>query len=57
MGSELVTRGLSNEVARKHPDGTWLSVIDYPCMPEHFAEPSIRSATSTADVSTYSGFL
>lgn len=34
MGSELVTRGLSTEVVRKQPDGTWLFIIDEPYTPE-----------------------
>jgi uncharacterized protein (TIGR02246 family) len=34
MGSELVTRGLSTEVVRKQPDGSWLFVIDNPYTPE-----------------------
>jgi len=34
MGSELVTRGLSAEVVRKQPDGTWLFVIDNPYTPK-----------------------
>ncbi|MCU1338673.1 MAG: hypothetical protein JWO19_4254 [Bryobacterales bacterium] len=34
MGSEPVTRGLSTEVVRKQPDGTWLFVIDDPYTPE-----------------------
>jgi uncharacterized protein (TIGR02246 family) len=33
-GSGLVTRGLSTEVLRKQPDGTWLFVIDNPYTPE-----------------------
>ncbi len=32
--SQLVTRGLSTEVVRKQPDGTWLFVIDNPYTPE-----------------------
>jgi hypothetical protein len=34
MGAEIATRGLSTEVARKQPDGTWLFVIDNPYTPE-----------------------
>jgi len=34
MGAELVTRGLSTEVVRRQPDGTWLFVIDNPFTPE-----------------------
>jgi uncharacterized protein (TIGR02246 family) len=34
MGAELATRGLSTEVVRKQPDGTWLFVIDNPYTPE-----------------------
>jgi len=34
MGAELATRGVSNEVVRKQPDGTWLFVIDNPYTPE-----------------------
>jgi len=30
---ELVNRGLSTEVVRKQPDGTWLFVIDNPYTP------------------------
>lgn len=33
MGAELATRGLSTEVVRKQPDGTWLFVIDNPYTP------------------------
>jgi hypothetical protein len=33
-GSELLTRGMSTEVVRKQPDGTWLFVIDNPYTPE-----------------------
>jgi ketosteroid isomerase-like protein len=33
-GGEVVTRGLSTEVVRKQPDGTWLFVIDNPYTPE-----------------------
>ena len=33
-GSEFATRGLSTEVVRKQPDGTWLFVIDNPYTPE-----------------------
>ena len=29
-GPDLVTRGLSTEVVRRQPDGTWLFVIDNP---------------------------
>jgi uncharacterized protein (TIGR02246 family) len=32
-GSEIATRGLSTEVVRKQPDGTWLFVIDNPYAP------------------------
>ncbi len=32
-GSELVTRGLSTEVVRRQPDGTWLFIIDNPYTP------------------------
>ena len=32
--SGVVTRGLSTEVVRQQPDGTWLFVIDIPYMPE-----------------------
>jgi len=32
-GSESATRGLSTEVVRKQPDGTWLFVIDSPYTP------------------------
>ena len=34
IGAELATRGLSTEVVRKQPDGTWLFVIDNPYTPE-----------------------
>src|SRR3979411_2898466 len=34
MGAEITTRGLSTEVVRKQPDGTWLFVIDNPYTPE-----------------------
>ena len=34
MGAEIATRGLSTEVVRKQPDGTWLFVIDNPYTPE-----------------------
>ena len=34
MGAALTTRGLSTEVVRKQPDGTWLFVIDSPYTPE-----------------------
>lgn len=34
MPAELATRGLSTEVVRKQPDGTWLFVIDNPYTPE-----------------------
>ena len=34
MGTEIATRGLSTEVVRKQPDGTWLFVIDSPYTPE-----------------------
>ena len=37
-GSEVATRGLSTEVVRKQPDGTWLFVIDSP----HTPTPSHR---------------
>ena len=30
MAAQLATRGLSTEVVRKQPDGTWLFVIDTP---------------------------
>jgi uncharacterized protein (TIGR02246 family) len=33
MGAEIATRGLSTEVVRKQPDGTWLFVIDNPYTP------------------------
>jgi uncharacterized protein (TIGR02246 family) len=33
-GSELARRGLSTEIVRKQPDGTWLFVIDNPYTPE-----------------------
>jgi uncharacterized protein (TIGR02246 family) len=32
--AEMATRGLSTEVVRKQPDGTWLFVIDNPYTPE-----------------------
>ena len=35
MGAELATRGLSTEVVRKQPDGTWLFVIDNPYTPSN----------------------
>lgn len=34
MGAEIATRGLSTEVVRKQPDGTWLFVIDNPYTPK-----------------------
>ncbi len=34
IGSELATRGLSTEVVRQQPDGSWLFVIDNPYTPE-----------------------
>jgi uncharacterized protein (TIGR02246 family) len=34
LGAETATRGLSTEVVRKQPDGTWLFVIDNPYTPE-----------------------
>jgi uncharacterized protein (TIGR02246 family) len=34
MGARIATRGLSTEVVRKQPDGTWLFVIDNPYTPE-----------------------
>ena len=34
MGVEIATRGLSTEVVRKQPDGTWLFVIDNPFTPQ-----------------------
>ena len=34
MGTEIATRGLSTEVVRKQPDGSWLFVIDNPYTPE-----------------------
>jgi uncharacterized protein (TIGR02246 family) len=34
LGAEIATRGLSTEVVRKQPDGTWLFVIDNPFTPE-----------------------
>jgi ketosteroid isomerase-like protein len=34
MAADIVTRGLSTEVVRKQPDGTWLFVIDNPYSPE-----------------------
>jgi uncharacterized protein (TIGR02246 family) len=33
MQSEIGTRGLSTEVVRRQPDGTWLFVIDNPYTP------------------------
>lgn len=33
-GTPVVTRGLSTEVVRKQPDGTWLFVIDNPFTPQ-----------------------
>ena len=39
-GSEVATRGLSTEVVRKQPDGTWLFVIDNPYTPEPFKQPA-----------------
>jgi ketosteroid isomerase-like protein len=33
-GSAISRRGLSTEVVRKQPDGTWLFVIDNPYTPE-----------------------
>jgi uncharacterized protein (TIGR02246 family) len=33
-GAESVTRGISTEVVRRQPDGTWLFVIDNPYTPE-----------------------
>jgi uncharacterized protein (TIGR02246 family) len=33
-GSEMATRGLSTEVVRQQPDGTWLFIIDNPHTPE-----------------------
>jgi uncharacterized protein (TIGR02246 family) len=33
MEGEIATRGLSTEVVRKQPDGTWLFVIDSPNTP------------------------
>jgi len=33
VGPGLVNRGLSTEVVRKQPDGTWLFVIDNPYTP------------------------
>ena len=33
MGADSATRGLSTEVVRKQPDGTWLFVIDNPFTP------------------------
>ena len=32
---QLTTRGLSTEVVRRQPDGTWLFVIDNPYTPAH----------------------
>ncbi|SPE28908.1 conserved hypothetical protein [Candidatus Sulfopaludibacter sp. SbA3] len=32
-GAEITTCGLSTEVVRKQPDGTWLYVIDSPFLP------------------------
>jgi hypothetical protein len=34
MGGQVATRGLSTEVVRKQPDGTWLFVIDSPYTPQ-----------------------
>lgn len=34
VGVEVATRGLSTEVVRKQPDGTWLFVIDNPYTPQ-----------------------
>ncbi len=34
MATNIATRGLSTEVIRKQPDGTWLYVIDNPYTPE-----------------------
>jgi uncharacterized protein (TIGR02246 family) len=34
MSGEIATRGLSTEVVRRQPDGTWLFVIDNPYTPE-----------------------
>jgi uncharacterized protein (TIGR02246 family) len=34
MGAQIATRGLSTELVRKQPDGTWLYVIDNPHTPE-----------------------
>ena len=34
LGAGIATRGLSTEVVRKQPDGTWLFVIDNPYTPE-----------------------
>ena len=34
MGAEIATQGISTEVVRKQPDGTWLFVIDNPFTPE-----------------------
>ena len=39
-GSEIATRGLSTEIVRKQPDGTWLVVIDNPYTPEPFKQPA-----------------
>ena len=33
-GNEIATRGVSTEVVRKQPDGTWLFVIDNPYTPQ-----------------------
>jgi uncharacterized protein (TIGR02246 family) len=35
MGAETRTRGLSTEVVRRQPDGTWLFAIDNPYTPGH----------------------
>jgi len=32
---QLTTQGLSTEVVRKQPDGTWLFIIDSPYTPTH----------------------
>ena len=34
VGAGIATRGVSTEVVRKQPDGTWLFVIDNPYTPE-----------------------
>jgi uncharacterized protein (TIGR02246 family) len=34
-GAQLTTQGLSTEVVRKQPDGTWLFIIDNPYTPAH----------------------